>query len=118
MPTLHYQILLRAREIIADERNWTTGTFKKRTRDGRMRYCAWGAIHQATLELTDSPIYIPLYQRTSLAGLMSINDLEGHKAVLAHLDKLIARNKRTNQRKPYRVSPSVAPELMSVLEAA
>jgi hypothetical protein len=112
MPTLRYQILVRAREIITDKKNWTRFAFRRRYKT-HTKYCAMGAMLQASLELTGSTYAADTYSHISLARLIAINDGIGHTAVLEHMDWLIEKEKKARKpSKPKRVaSPTLVPAL-------
>jgi hypothetical protein len=114
MTNLRHQMLVRAREIITDRRNWTRFTNKRRYR-GNYRYCAWGAVQEASRELTGSTRMADTYHYISLARLIGINDGLGHRAVLLHMDWLIEKEKAKKPSRPRRIaSPGLVPAMPKV----
>lgn len=97
---LQHQIIARALELIADEANWSQGTWA-RTASGRpcpwtdpaaKRFCAFGALSRAAFELGVRNWYelslkaahqIVSERGCSHAHLPVINDLEGHAIVIS-----------------------------------
>jgi len=101
---LKVQIVEHARALISDEQHWCRGHFGE-DRDGRavssmspkaLKWCGLGAMFAAAYQLTHNldaahrlghealrPLYGP-------ATLMHINDYQGHAAVLALFDEIIA----------------------------
>jgi hypothetical protein len=88
MPTLQYRILVRARAIIIDEKDWTFGTTRQR-HCKHTRYCAFGAILQATKEITGRVGGAAVLSRFTMQRLVYVNDNLGHSMVLKYLDELI-----------------------------
>jgi hypothetical protein len=106
--SLKYQVLSRARELIADKKDWTQIVYA-RTKSGRevdawdrraVRFCAAGAIVHANYELTSrTPSDLADLGHTRIAGITisqlecieAINDRDGHAAVLRKLDTMIAK---------------------------
>ena len=109
--TLHKQVLIHARALIGDPAHWTRGTLA-RDADERsvawhddlaIKWCAVGAIYRAAYQFTGSPELgeqignevIKRLRRPRLLfaclgrGLPSINDIRGHRAVLAEFDKAL-----------------------------
>jgi len=97
-------IIERARALIADENNWCRGTLARDVRGKQVdptdsvarRRCAYGALIAAAFELVGD-----LKQAHNLAdavakeirgpsSLINTNDTEGHAAVLAIFDKVLA----------------------------
>jgi hypothetical protein len=108
--TIQKQILIGARALIANPTHWTQGTLARTAREQPVawhkrtanKWCALGALYRAGYdvlgdkgkamhiagEITDS-IYPRRYLRSALPTL---NDCQGHAAVLAAFDRAMARN--------------------------
>jgi hypothetical protein len=113
MSTLHYQILCRAREIISDKKHWVQFDVRRWSHRGYFRYCAWGAMRQASREIANDRDYYQRYiSEVSMESLIETNDFGGHAAVLKRMDTLIARVGRRPGRRPKSIirSTSLAPK--------
>ena len=101
---LKFQIVERARELIADEQHWcqrhlaldVNGVVVSPTSAKAVKRCALGAVIAAAYQLThDFDAAHQLAQEVlgahyRAATLMHINDTRGHAAVLALFDEVIA----------------------------
>jgi hypothetical protein len=101
---LNFQIVERARELIADEQHWSrrilaqdvNGVVVSPTSAKAVKRCALGALIAAAYQLTHD--FDAAHQlgheavgpRYRAATLMQINDTSGHAAVLALFDEVIA----------------------------
>ena len=111
---LAYQVIMRAREIIADKRNWTQGT-QAADKNGRptrphderaARFCATGALNRAGFQLTGDLAQARLLTEATCATLcpiiindacdpldavQMINDKHrtGHAAILKLFDETV-----------------------------
>lgn len=100
--SLERQVLLRAREIIADPKRWTRGAIARDRRStdcamsdsNAVRFCAYGALERAAFELrSDTPWAIATASRIGSGihkDLTDVNDGPGgRKAVLALFDQAL-----------------------------
>jgi len=100
--SVEIEVIRRAREIISDPTKWTQGTYARDKygnctdpgMENACRWCALGAVVQASIELgVDDGIGSASVDRLiDAAGgpVTTINDNQGHAAVLALFDKAIA----------------------------
>ena len=102
--SLKFQIVERARELIADEQHWcrrhlaedARGVSVSPTHASATKRCGLGAVIAAAYQLTHD--YNTAHQlchealgpHYRAATLMHINDIRGHAAVLALFDEVIA----------------------------
>lgn len=107
---IQYQIVARARELIADERNWCTGVMARTRRrwwwtsrvvapedKKAAQFCAVGALRRAAHDLMGAEgrqrvMQVSWEIKGSHWGLMAINDHEGHAAVLAAFDRYLNKS--------------------------
>lgn len=109
-PDLQQQILRKARNLLSDRRRWTRYS-AARTGNGivctpyapdAVKFCAYGAVVRAALEVTGSrqqagqlarSIEMRLFgqARVQQQRLSHVNDCEGYAAVLALLDAAVER---------------------------
>ena len=106
--TVQQQVLINARALIADPSHWTVGTLATTARGHPVawhagtarKWCAQGAIYRAAYDLigdqkkamrigNDVMKSICPTRWLSGAGLATINDSQGHAAVLAVFDKAL-----------------------------
>ena len=101
---LKFQIVERARELIADEQHWcrrhlaldANGVVVSPTSARAAKLCALGAVVAAAYQLTHNADaayqvgYQVLRPRYGSATLIHVNDTRGHAAVLALFDEVIA----------------------------
>jgi hypothetical protein len=101
---LNFQIVERARELIADEQHWSrrilaqdvNGVVVSPTSAKAVKRCALGALIAAAYQLThdfDAAHQLgdeAVRPRYRAATLMHVNDTRGHAAVLALFDEVIA----------------------------
>lgn len=107
--TIQHQIVTRALALISDEANWTRGALA-RDRSGLVcswdsseayRYCANGALARAVADLFGpsceagsmalrAASYVLTANDRVGACLPSINDVEGHAAVVAMFERALA----------------------------
>ena len=101
---LQIQIIERARALIEDKEHWcrhylgmdVNGVVVFPTTQRTVKRCALGAILAAAFELThdhdaaDRLAYQTPRPHCSISTLIHVNDTQGHAAVLALLDELIA----------------------------
>ena len=105
--TVHKQVLINARALIADPAHWTRGTLASTSDDHQVewydhsatKWCAMGAIYRAANDLVGNPkeaTRISNEVATSVCplgwlrvSLPTINDARGHAAVLAVFDKAL-----------------------------
>jgi hypothetical protein len=101
---LQLQIIETARALIADERQWCPrhlalderGVGVLPTSNSAVKRCALGAVIAAAFRLTrdyDAARHLALNAlrpHYSTATLLHVNDMRGHKAVLALFDEIIA----------------------------
>jgi hypothetical protein len=101
------QVLINARALIADPAHWTRSVLACTAAGDNIawydpsaaKWCAVGAIYRATYDLVGDPreatrigkkVARSISPIWCCRSLMSINDLRGHKAVLAVFDKALA----------------------------
>ena len=101
---LRFQIVEKARALIADERHWCRGELARDvngvgvcpTADSAMKRCGLGALITAAYQITNEhrgahdlaiQALRPLY---GSATVVHVNDIRGHAAVLALFDEVIA----------------------------
>ena len=109
------EVILRARRYIADPDTWTRGTFARDCNGEPVRdvtdpraqaFCAEGALQKAALDLVGAAGgYRRLAYEASAAlgafALAGVNDGEGRLAVLAHIDRWLAKNTGAGRMSPY-----------------
>lgn len=95
-------IIRRARERITDPENWTTGYLAQSSlgrrigplAPGACKWCAAGAIIREADDGADADLLLDrIYAHLTLH---EVNDIDGHAAVLAELDRLAAGGDDTN----------------------
>ena len=101
---LQFQIVERARALIADEQHWCRGQLAEdATRDSvfptsasAVRRCGLGAVIAAAYQLTNDYdaanelAHNALRPHYGISTLVHVNDMRGHAAVLALFDEVIA----------------------------
>jgi hypothetical protein len=106
--TIHRQVLINARALIADPARWTMWMLAS-TASGRpvtwhdraaRRWCAVGAVHRAAFDLlgdrgraitiASDVIAGMAVHATPRMGLPALNDAHGHAAVIALFDRVLA----------------------------
>ena len=97
--TLQHQIIEGALHLIAEEEHWTRCSMARNSEGdpcsvwdpAAVRFCAVGALWRAAFELTGNLDVFPVVERTALQvvasngradSLQTLNDIEGHAAVL------------------------------------
>ena len=91
---LQFQIVEKARALIADEQHWCRGVLAQdasgasvsATSASAVKRCGLGAVIAAAHQLTHEA----LRPRYGVATLVHVNDMRGHGAVLALFDEVIA----------------------------
>ena len=101
---LQFQIVEKARALIADEQHWCRGVLAQdaigasvsATSASAVKRCGLGAVIAAAHQLThdfdaeDELAHKALRPRYGVATLVHVNDMRGHGAVLALFDEVIA----------------------------
>ena len=104
---LKFQIVERARALIADEQRWgrgllaqdATGASVFPTSASAVKRCALGALIAAAYELThdfdaaSELAHKALRPRYGVSTLVKVNDMRGHAAVLALFNEVIAEQR-------------------------
>lgn len=80
--------LLRARELIADEKNWCTYALQQ-TRYGVKQYCAWGALEEVSHTMDEERILRRASDELYYESPAVVNNTMGHAAVMAMFDRAI-----------------------------
>ncbi len=101
---LQFKIVERARALIADEQHWcrsalaqdASGASVLATSASAVQRCGLGALIAAAYKLThdfdvaNELAHKALRPRYGVATLVNVNDMRGHRAVLALFDEVIA----------------------------
>jgi hypothetical protein len=111
--TIQKQVLIGARALIEDPAHWTRGTLARTARDhpvawhnrGASKWCAMGALYRSAFHLLGDKteamrigdeVIDSIYPRRWLrSALPTLNDRQGHSAVLAVLDGAMSKNQPT-----------------------
>ena len=105
---LQFQIVEKARALIADEQHWCRGVLAQdasgasvlATSASAVKRCGLGAVMAAAYQLThdfdvaNELAHKALRPRYGVATLVHVNDMRGHGAVLALFDEVIAMDAR------------------------
>jgi len=94
------EILTKARELIADEKNWTQGALARDKNycmvsfnaEAAVCFCALGAIFKTCSVGYETAIH-ELSHASEGVGITHVNDVFGHMAVMKMYDRAIERAK-------------------------
>ena len=96
------EVLIKARELISDPNNWTAHAYARDAKGERVeinspaacKFCALGAVQRVIGRPHDPSLsrkaWNALHEQTSDYSVASVNDNEGHAAVMEMFDKAIA----------------------------